>query len=419
MKKVSLLILALMTVPAVCFGAVEISQWQYYKDINSVSQNVDGGLVKIVSDDDIFANSKKDLGDVRIIDESNKEVPFQLAAARAESSQASYSAKILNNSFVAGQYTSAILDLGAEGKLVNSLTINTSSENFKRNVKIYGSADMLVWNVLKDNAYVYDYTDRKGGFKSQNTTLNFPESTFRYLKLEISDEDNSPVKINSVSIRQEIVKNKKESERTIDFSVQENVTRKSTELVANLGMGGIPISKIGLQSAGINFNRGVIIYSSSDKNNNWHPIGQGYIFRYSTPKFSGENLQLNFPETKDRYLKIEILNSDNAPLAFSQFKAYSIYREIVFQTEKNKKYRIFYGNKKANYPEYDLEKFIQYLDTENSQEAILSGQKNNPVYAVEKAQEKPVSERWPFLFPTVLVLTSLILLLFVYKFLKR
>ena len=416
MKRKLILIASILIFPSMCLGAFDVAQWKYYKDIsiNSVGSN----LIKITLDDEIFSGSNKNLSDVRIVGGGGKETPFKIVSGKQETKTISHSLKMINNSFVSGQYSSVIMDLGEKGKLTNNLKVATTSENFQRNVTVYGSDDMSNWNILRDKAYIYDYTDRKGNFKSQNTGVSFPESAFRYLKLEISDENNSPVKINSVTASQNIDEKNREAERHPQFSSSENALRQSTEIIADLGLQGVPMNRLLLRSDDANFNRGVLIFSSKDKND-WKLLGQGYIFRYNTPKFSGENLQLNFTETNDRYLKIEVLNKDDAPLTFKDVTTYSIYREIIFQGEKNKNYQIFYGNQKANYAEYDLDKYFQYLDVNSAQNRTLSAQKDNVSYVPEIEPVKPLSERIPYLFPTVLGVVSVLLLSLVYRFLKK
>jgi hypothetical protein len=414
MKKILFITVFLMAVPAICLADFNISNWKYYKNI----ENTGGDLVKLNLDDEIFSGSKSGLSDVRIINQAEKEAPFKIVSGKQKEFSNSYPLSMINNSFVSGQFSMVILDLGSKGKITNNLKINTTSENFQRNVKIYGSDDMSNWNLLKGDAYIYDYTDKKASFKSQNTSVYFPESIFKYLKLEIADDNNSPIKIISVSAGQNIVEKNNDFERSLQFSISENSQNKATELVADLGSNGIPTSKIMIKTKENNFNRGIIISSSSDKNK-WNLVGQGYVFRYTTPKFSGENMAVSFPETNNRYLKIEIVNKDNEPISVSGLSAFSVYREIIFQAKNGENYRIFYGNNKANYPQYDLEKYFQYLDMNSAKPVVLSKQNENNQYIPEKEPQKPLSERIPYLFSSVLVLVSLALLFLVYKFLKK
>lgn len=414
MKKACYFIGLFLFLPALCLASFSFSQWKYYKNINGAN----APLTKFDLDDEIFSGAKKNLSDLRIIDANNREVPFKITSKAASIDSQLYPVKILNNSAVPGQYSSLILDTEGKGYIINNLNILTDSENFQRNVKVFGSDDMVSWNLLKADAYIYDYTDRKGNFKSQNTAVSFPDSAFRYLKVEISDEEGSPVRVKAVSARQLTASKGKEMERRPGFNSSENSQRRATEVIIDFKQEGVPVAKIALKTASENFKRGVLVYSGNNAKD-WRFLGQGYVFRYKTAKFSGENLVLNFPETNDRYVKLEIINKDNAPLPVSDLVAFSVFREVAFPAEKNNSYRIFYGNDKASYPEYDLESYFKYLDLGGATAANLSSQKNNPEFVPEKEPQKPVSERVPYLFTIVLVLTSAMLLLLVYKFLKK
>ena len=155
-----------------------------------------------------------------------------------------------------------------------------------------------------------------------------------------------------------------------------------------------------------NFNREVAIYQSSDKVN-WQSVGQGYIFNYNTPKFVGANLDVKYRETDKQYLKIEIFNGDNKPISIDNISVKTILRSIVFQygaDVTSDSYRLYYGNSKADFPQYDLDKFFSYLDTGKYFSSSLSDEQLNSFYQEEIP---PLSERIPYLIPGILTLAIL------------
>lgn len=415
MKKIILcLLLLFLLTPLFCLADFDVQKWKFFKNIAPVA----GDLARITIDDEIFTQAKKDLSDLRIIGDAGRETPFKIVAGRFEQSRSNYPVKIINSSYQSGRFSWAILDLGERGKIVNNLTLGTSTENFQRNVSVYGSDKIGQWNTISANGYIYDYTDRKGNLKTQNTRISFPDSIFRYYKVEISDAENKPVKIESALASQTISRPEKEQTRQPKFSVTQNKELRATEITADLGQSGMPTSKITFQVSDKNFNRALTIHSGNDPSN-LSSRGQGYIFRYNTPKFSGENLAVSYAESNDRYLKIRIFNQDNSPLDISGLFIHSIYREIIFPAAAGQSYRIFYGNEKAYYPEYDLEKYFQYLDVEKAVETEISSQNNNPQYQPEKAPEKPLTEKIPYLMTGAIITISSILLILIYKFMKK
>jgi len=418
MKKKAILFFSSIIIAATAIGVqadFSLQQWQYEKDIVGAKQ----GLIDVPLDNEVFAHSARGVADVRVVDDADREIPYKLIAARQEEGKTDYHPKITNSSVVAGKYSMAVMEL-AQGQTTNSLTIGTSSENFQRNVVIYGSNNQTDWNILKSDGYIYDYTDRKANVKSSGLTISFPDSTFTFLKIEISDSDNNPVAIRSAVASEYTQKNAQEFSVSPTFDTFQDSAAKATVLMADLGQSGIPINKISLAVGDANFNRGVAVYSSGDKNAaNWKSVGQGYIFRYDTPKFVGENTSFSISESTDRYLKIIVYNNDNAPLVISQIKAFATYRELIFQAQSANSYRLFYGNEKASPPEYDLEKYFQYLDLASAQKATLGSQKINAGFIAEKQPEKPFSEKYPYVLTGALITAGMILLLLVYKFLKK
>lgn len=412
MKKTFLLLAVLF--PVFALAAFDQTQWMYYKDFTA--KGLGNNIVKFPLEEEIFAGAKGDLSDLRVITTDGRETPYKLLVEQSENSIASVALKITNNSYVKGVSSSAVLET-PQGKTLNRLHITIADKNFRRNVKVYGSIDQKEWSTVLDNGYIYDYTDVKGNFHSQDTTIEFSDSTFPYLKIEISDEENAPIKITGVEASQYVKKSAREVRRSPAFTKTEDTEHKETVFIADALQRGIPITKATLVGDGKNFNRAVFIYSGNG-DNKWNFLGQDYIFYYRTPRFSGEKTSVQFRETTDRYLKIVIQNKDDEPLFIFSIITFAAYREVVFQAEAGTGYRVYYGNKSARAPEYDFEKYFQYLDTASAVTAALSPQKNNEQYVAPIDPQKPVSERYPHLLSAALVFAGLILLLLVYKFLK-
>ncbi len=404
------------TASLIAGAAFSFESWQYVKEIKDSGN----GIFDVSIDNEVFANSSKGLADVRIVDGANQEVPYKLLTTKKDSSRKDYTPKLINNSVVVGKYSTAILDLGERGTVTNVVTIQTSSDNFQRNVAVYGSDNQTDWNVLKSNGYIYDYTDSKAQVKTQNTAVIFSDSVFRFLKIEIADADSKPVLIKSAIASQFEKKSAQEFTVSPNFETVQDIKSKTTSLVADLGQSGIPTSRILLSAGDENFNRAVAVYSSDDKNSaNWKSVGCGYIFRYNTPKFVGENNAIAINETIDRYLKIIVFNNDNVPLNFSKVVTFATYRDLIFQAQDGERYRLFYGNPKAQSPQYDLEKYFQYLDLTKLQNVVVGGQTINSGFVPEKEPVKPFSERYASLLSISLIAAGAVLLVMVYKFFKK
>jgi len=400
--------------------ASQLTKWQYFKDINISGSPAKGDLVKITLDQDVFSGANFDLGDLRVY-AGNDEVPYKLIVERGAFSQENiYPVLVLNNSYSAeGGYNIFIVDFGQSGFLNSSLNIITSSENFKRSVEISGGNDMASWNLLKSNGYIYDYTDKIGHFKARNTAVSYPENAFRYIQVKIFIGGGSPLEISGAQISKIKRSESKEAVFEPKYEVRENSAKRITEIIVDLGKKGWPTSNMIIDSSDVNFNRETVAYESSDKNN-WQRAGESYIFNYNTPKFTGANLEVGYSETSERYLKLEIFNGDNKPISITGISAKTILRSIAFQYGAGaSSYKLYYGNAKARFPEYDLGKFFPYLDTGKYFSSSLSAERINPFFQKEIPPAKPLSERMPYLLPGVLVLMVVVMSYLVFRFMKK
>jgi hypothetical protein len=419
----ALLGIVLPTLSLATAPADQKSEWKYYKDITIADSPAKGELVKVILDQEVFGASNKDLGDLRITDVTGTDVPYKLIVERDVFSEENiYPVRVLNNSYSAQNgYNVFIIDFGQGGMLNSSFKIVTSSENFKRTVEVSGGDDMASWNVLKRNGYVYDYTDRAGNFKAQNTSVDYPENAYRYIQVKIFAGGEAPLIVSGAQVSRITKKEKKEIVLNPAYETNENSDKRTTEVIVDLEKNGWPTSGVVMVSPDENFNREVLVYESDNKAD-WQSVGQGYIFNYDTPKFVGDNLDINYSETSKQYLKIEIFNGDNRPISISDLSTKTVLRSIVFQYgigTTGDAYRLYYGNPAADFPDYDLEKFFPYLDTGKYFGSALFAQTANASYREKVPPVPPLSERIPWLVPGALILAIVMMGLIVVRFMKK
>lgn len=424
MKKIIVFSILLLVLPIICLADFDLTKWKYYKEINNTKE----GLASFVVDDEMFSGANGNLNDVRIIDDHGKETPYIIITSQRRSEKKSYEPRMINSSFNSEEGSSAILDFSSNNQGVNRLIISTSIENFKAEVSVFGSDSMGNWNLLKDNLYIYDYNDERANFHSKNTTIVFPESMFRFLKIVISEESGKNVKIDSVIGYKYEIESAREMIRRPSFQVVDEDEIKMTDVIIDLGLSGLPVNKLQLSIDDKNFNRKVFVYSS-DNQVSWKYVGKAYLFRYNTAKYWGENLTLNFNESKSRYLKVEIRNLDDQPLSVSAVHTFSLYREIAFQSESDKKYQVYFGKKHSTAPEYDLSTYFKYLDLENIKNVTLSSRQINSEYVsfddwaedglVEIEQPVEKKEQSTGVMSAILVVTAFLLGILIWRFFRK
>ncbi len=375
-------------------------EWEWRAPI-IVGTTVQSGYVSLELPPQVFSYLKPDLSDLRIGNFTD-EVPYVVGVERETESFSPVPSRLFNLSSRSGEDTSFVVDVGRSGILHNRITLDTVSENFRRIVQIEGSNDQNSWRILNPRGQIFDYTVRDiKSISAKDTTVEYPDTTVRYLLVTIFDQGEAPLKISGTHITRQVSTAAHEIVYKPTIESQENGVNRSTDLVLDLGSRGIPHRRVVLSTPNSNFNRAVAIYSSDDKNN-WQLLSYGNIFNIQTEKFSGSNLEFSYPESNTRYLKIAILNRDDSPITVQEATIFGVVRNIVFSYRPNGDYYLYLGNPNSRRPEYDIEKVSPYLDVATLDRVNISPVEKNPDFVAQVPPKKPLSERSPYILPTVL-----------------
>jgi len=90
------------------------------------------------------------------------------------------------------------LDLGAPGLPTHRVAVAVPDVNFYREVTLEASANRREWRMIQARASIYAYDTPK--FVGKSLGFTYPESTERYLRLVIHDEDNLPLQVQGVEV---------------------------------------------------------------------------------------------------------------------------------------------------------------------------------------------------------------------------
>ena len=89
------------------------------------------------------------------------------------------------------------VDLGTPGLPTHRLTVEVPDVNFYRDVTLEASADRKEWRD-RSRGFIYAYDTPK--FVENSLTVTYPETTSRYLRLLIHNEDSPPLDIQGVDV---------------------------------------------------------------------------------------------------------------------------------------------------------------------------------------------------------------------------
>jgi len=420
MRLLSLFLSIVFLFSAVPAGAdFEIKNWRYEKTIQ-LPRLSRTGLVELSFDEEVFANASQGLRDVRILDSNGQETPYKLVVERKAVERASLTGRVLDKSFIPGEYSFFVIDLGQAGLFHNQVDIRSSSLNFRREAIVEASNDAKTWSVVNRKAIIYDYTDAEAGLKARNTRIKYPESTKRYLRIKVINKDEEPLNISGAAVFYEkatLATAVSYSATIIEQSIDEE--RRASRLVLDLGSSGLPNNSLSIQTSSSNFQRDIGIEGSNDKEK-WNIVkSRDVIFAFRTPKFTGSKFNVGYPENTYRYLRLTIFNRDNPPLNIQGVNVSGVLRTLVFEVNPALSYKLFYGNPDARYPQYDIERYFQYLETENLHKATLVAGIANPLFEEKVPPPPPVTDRFPWLLPVVIGVAALILLVPLIRLIKQ
>lgn len=124
---------------------------------------------------------------------------FAFLAQEIESQEIDFPTDIINHAENSvSQESEIILDLGEKGLPSNRIIVNISEMNFYRKVKLQGSNDQETWHSVQNHGVLYRYNTEK--FSGENLALSYPESSFRYLRIKISNEDDAPLTVRNIRV---------------------------------------------------------------------------------------------------------------------------------------------------------------------------------------------------------------------------
>ncbi|HLB28032.1 MAG TPA: DUF3999 family protein [Dehalococcoidales bacterium] len=417
-----LLLAAIVSISAGGFRALadfSLRDWQYGKTITLPDNLRQEGLVEINPDREVFAGSIYGLADLRVIADGNTETPYKLDVNRATSQRNSVQISISDKGYLPGQYNSFIADLGRTGVLHNEIEFQTLAANFRRTAIVETSNDRFTWAKITEQI-VYDFTVKERNFTTRNTRIRYPDSTARYLRVKIIDDGTGSIEVGSATVFfvQETAAREVAWPATI-LDVSRDASQRTTLVRIDLGSPGVPSYRLAVSIPEVNFHRVVSLEASADRETWRNILGRSEIYAYDTPKFVGGSSEITYPETSLRYLRLIIYDEDSPPLTVKRADVWGLQPRLVFSANPERSYQLFYGNKEARQPSYDIEKVFPYLVTDELPKVTLGAQTANPGFVEKKPPLPPLSERLPWLLPAVIVVAVVMLAFLLYGIIRQ
>jgi hypothetical protein len=320
------------------------------------------GRVVVTLDQAVYEGARADLGDLRVRDAQDAEVPYLLERVDDQPLRPIERPLVRNRAFVRGQQAEATLDFGAP-TLKSHVTLSLSGDNFRRRVKVEGRARQDPrWATLTDSAYVFAVP---GPLAARYETVPLPENNFPLLRVTVYNGPDDPdrIEILDASTRPEERRRPREATLAPRLTRAEDVAARETILTLDLGARHQPFRGVRLDVSDPAFFRGVAIEARVDPAPGaggerslplaWRYLGEGAIYRYEDQGEARECLRLDV-SGRERVLRLRIRNRNDRPLALRGAIALVPVERLVFEARAGGRYRLRYGDPRLSAPGYDL-----------------------------------------------------------------
>jgi Protein of unknown function (DUF3999) len=328
--------------------------WRYSRAIELPTPNPAGAtqLAGVVAPPDIYAHAEPRLADLRVIDDQGAEVPYVIFQQLGSSKSASLPATLRENSFTAGSFTQLVLDAGARAPFHNAVRIQTDASDFIEWVQVEASDDAHVWRMVQERAPIFRF--RKDAHEGTQV-VHYSENNAQYLRVRILDGDKKFPATGAEILHQ----TSEPAERVpMEAALVADAKQPAGRSVWSAGLGAstLLVSEVRFDvNAPPEFIRSVQISASAD-GKDWWSLCNAEIYRYR--QVDAQQEQLAVPvcngSVESRYLRVEIVNGNDAPLAQAAPKLYATPQHIVFVQQPGRTYRLIYGQERTEAAQYDL-----------------------------------------------------------------
>ena len=325
--------------------------WHYSRAIELTPTNAPQ-LVSVITPLEIYPHAVPWLADVRVIDDQGAEVPYVSFRSEGTSNTASLPATLRENSFTAGQFTQLVVDAGPHAPFHNAVRIQTTAPDFIEWVQVEASDDGHVWRMVQERAPIFRF--RKNAHEGTQV-VHYSENNAQYLRVRILDGDTK-FAVFGADVLHEVVQPAERVPLEIVLSSEANQPVGSSLWRADVGAA----AELGLEvrfdeTAPGEFIRTVRISASGD-DKEWFGIGGGEIYRYRRDDAQLEHLSVTVPRGAPQmhYLRVEIVNGNDAPLVGGAPKLYVTPQHLVFEQRPGRSYSLIYGQERAEAAQYDL-----------------------------------------------------------------
>jgi len=419
MKLQTGLVLCLVLGLAISATAESPPRFRFWKALDRGSSQ-DEEIVAFTLDSDTYAATRPDFPDLRVVDATQVEVPYQREADmefREERTRQGFSSEVVSLR-QDGNAIEVLVRLPEKSPNADGFTITTPQNDYERKVQVFGSLDGTDWKPLVADSIIFDYSRF---MDVSNREIELPANNFRQFKLhigDVTDEKELPFKeltrtfrsdkeeerverttilrrtfrIDRIGAWHTVVQQRVRRAKSANYPVtnfESKEDRANKQTILSFRTRREPLTSVTLVTPSRNFYRRAVVQVPVVKGvkTEWQEIGTANVSNLGFRSYRREQLKIEFPEHREEQYRIVLYNEDNPPLEFTDVTAEGNVYRVVFLAQKSQEYRAFFGSESASSPKYEAGVVLAALRREDFQPvlATLGAQAENADFTGESA----------------------------------
>lgn len=337
---------------------------QDYKGV--IKEVKENGLHKIEILQEVRSASEENFNFLRIKSDENEEVPYVLVYNTDRKFSRFTPITIVSKKRIKDSITSIVLE-NKLGKKQNHVILKITNTSITKRYTISGSNDQSNWFGLVANRSLKNINDPKKA--EVEKTINFPLTTYKFIKINIDDSYSLPVEVLDAGIyKSEVFTQSPIEINSYKYVIKQDKENKKT------------IIKFTAKSASkidyISFNIDTQFYLRKakffvEKTRKIKKREEAYNQYINEIQLNSKNnTTFTFNNLNEKEFSIEIENKDNPALNISDIELFQNPVYLITDLKKEEEYNIEI-DKKLSRPYYDLGNFISNK-TEGIKTAVVS-----------------------------------------------
>ncbi len=383
MKRPVLLIVALLWICRP--GTAKELRFQFRSQIDARFDQEE--IVAVPLGPEVYAATRDDWADLRVLDRNRIEQPWLIRPVREYRRQSRRRFHSVNKPELTPLENGGLeirVTRRDTHRAAHGLRLHTPLKNFQQRITVYGSDNETDWELLTENALVFDYSQ---WMDVRNDEVPLPENTFRYLRIVIDKVtaeqesqlmetvrhlrggaeadrtervtiDRRPFRIDRIEYWEETVEERVEGDKKIlyppvAFRIEHDSQARSTFVYVQTNRE--PLTAFVIETPDRSFSRRVTVEipATGQEQVHWQAVGSSVVSRIDFQGFRRERVRVTFPETRSKRYRLAIANGDNQPLRVTGVKGEGTLYRVVFLAAAGNQYHLVYGAPEAEPPHYD------------------------------------------------------------------